>query len=165
MKACRRNNNLDIRYAVRAIPVFLSCTYIHCMWCTGLKYKNCQCVNVMYSSSADINLATNQCIVSAKFLSRNLPPSQNNIVHAWGFSAFPPAVIYCEWFSRVPEQAYHLTIWLVCLNDTFYSGPNHETIANNSPGFKEFGRYFVSDPSLIYQAVVAIRQLCPTAKI
>ena len=39
MKACRRNNDLEIRYAVRAIPVFLSCTRVY--WYSRSNFKLC----------------------------------------------------------------------------------------------------------------------------
>ena len=43
MKACRRNNNLDIRYAVRAIPVFLSCTRVYWYSRSNLKLSSLIC--------------------------------------------------------------------------------------------------------------------------
>ena len=39
MRACRRNNNLDIRYAVRVIPIFLSCTRVY--WYSRSNFKSC----------------------------------------------------------------------------------------------------------------------------
>ena len=42
MKACRRNNNLDIRYAVRAIPVFLSCTRVY--WYSRFNLNLCSLI-------------------------------------------------------------------------------------------------------------------------
>ena len=42
MKACRRNNNLDIRNAVRAIPVFLSCTPVY--WYSRSNLRLCSLI-------------------------------------------------------------------------------------------------------------------------
>ena len=42
MKACRRNNNLDIRYAVRAVPMFLCCTRVY--WYSRSNSKLCSLI-------------------------------------------------------------------------------------------------------------------------
>ena len=42
MKACRKNNDLDIRYAVRAISVFLSCTRVY--WYSRSYLKWCSLI-------------------------------------------------------------------------------------------------------------------------
>ena len=42
MRACRRNSNLDIRYAMRVIPIFLSCTRVY--WYSRSNFKSCSLI-------------------------------------------------------------------------------------------------------------------------